>query len=125
MQDTGRLFRYHRAQWRSNHPLKYEFTLSVNCFCPPEWTEPVQIRVVADSVVEIQRGGVPLQTHFPWRYTIDSLFVEANKGLMLADIVSVNYDSRLHYPTRVAIDYERVAVDDEVEFIATGLTPVE
>jgi len=125
MQETRRLFRYHWTQWRSNHPHNYEFTLRVNCFCPPELTEPVQVRIVADSVVEMQRGGVPLQLRFPWRYTIDSLFVKTNHGLILADTFSVEFDSKLHYPTRGAIDYLRSAADDEIEFIATGLTPVE
>ncbi|HMB89921.1 MAG TPA: DUF6174 domain-containing protein, partial [Rhodothermales bacterium] len=53
--------------------------------------------------------------------TIDGLFEVLQRALKEADDVEVDYDAQYGFPTRIAIDYYKNAVDDEVSYRATDL----
>jgi len=48
-------------KWRRLEIKNYEFTYSLGCFCPPESTVPVTIRVIDGAIVSAtQRSGEPV-----------------------------------------------------------------
>ena len=115
-------FRQRRSQWEQQGLSKYEYTLNVGCFCP--YVGPVRIDVRADSVYRATLADTGLEIADPDSFniiTIDGLFEVLQRALKEADDVEVDYDAQYGFPTRIAIDYYKNAVDDEVSYRATDL----
>ena len=45
--------------------------------------------------------------------------------LQQADTIALRYDSVLKFPSRVMLDFLADAVDDEIEYEASGLEPIK
>jgi hypothetical protein len=113
-----------RRKWGRQGIDSYSFVVREICFCPLEG--PFRVTVIRDRVASVTdaetgapatpRSGVPL--------TVDALFAVVEDALETADEVEVRYDPALGYPAEIAIDRIRQAVDDEVTYVASGLTPL-
>ena len=116
--NTSSEFARQSQSWREIAPQSYEFEYSWQCFCPGAgvwWNLTVEGgRVTAATVVDSSTGAkggvVPPGEGWP---TIDSVFARVQRALATSDSVDVSYDSVFHFPSRVIVDRERTAIDDE------------
>ncbi|MFL5575502.1 MAG: DUF6174 domain-containing protein [Gemmatimonadaceae bacterium] len=117
-----------RAAWRARRLDAYTFHYRQDCFCAGggRW---YRVAVRDGKVVEaVPRDaaaggkGPPLAADaVP---TVDLLFARAVRALAEgADSVAVEYDARGHYPSRLYVDWDRSATDDEIVYAVDSLTP--
>ncbi len=114
-----------RSRWRAAAISDYRYELRRVCFCPPDLVGPFALTVrggALSSVVDLGTGMAVSPT--PRRHpTIEELFDEIDAALDRdPDRIEIDYDPALGYPTRIAIDYVAMAIDDEVTYSATGLS---
>lgn len=115
-------------QWLSDHIAHYTMEFVASCFCAGEFTEPVIVEVVNDSItsVVVRETGLPVQ--YPpadaW-LTVEELF-DAVRGAIENDAaeLEVRYDPDLGYPDFVFIDRDATTIDDEVGYTVFGLAVV-
>jgi hypothetical protein len=107
------------ARWAREGPPSYSFVFQRGCFCGGETTGAVRIvvenRVVVSRVYVETGQAVPAQWEnlFP---AMEGVFQIVHDALRRgADQIDAEYDDRLGYPTIVAIDYVKNAIDDELE----------
>jgi hypothetical protein len=119
----------HRRLWNQQAIDSYAYDLNIGCFCPV--FGPVRVFVLADTVANVVPSdtlGRPAPTTEQIQFyarTIDDLFgVIENALARNADDLQVTYDAALGYPTRISIDFEKNAVDDEVVYQADNLLPL-
>lgn len=117
-----------RSQWRAQGFSSYQYDLLISCFC--QYVGPVRVLVRGDSVHALtphDTADVPFTPEDlapDYALTIDDLFDIVGKALGQADELEVDYDAALGYPTRISIDWDDRAVDDEIAYRATNLTPL-
>lgn len=116
----------HHAVWTQKNLANYTYKFNWSCFCPPDYTAPVQILVQAGKITEIADAmtGQKLDAaRFKDYRTIDGLFDFIQDAINRnADSIQATYDATLGYPTSVSIDYIKQAADEEMAFSASGLT---
>jgi hypothetical protein len=105
-----------RALWESSKPASYLYTVQISCFCPAEYTQPVQIQVQNGFYFDSVGSIAPVSENYLAQYgSVEELFgmIEAayEQG---ADMVKVEYDPTYGVPLRVSIDYIKEAIDDEI-----------
>jgi hypothetical protein len=112
-----------RDAWHAAGIDSYTVTVDRMCFCPE--VGPLTVTVAGDEVVSVRRRGEEIALDDPalesWPLTVEDLFDEVDDAERTADDVVVSYDTELGYPTRIAIDRWKNAVDDEVTFVARDL----
>lgn len=114
-----------RAKWTSQAPAAYSYIVSRRCFCPVEWTGPVTVMVrngVVESLTYTQTGAdVPqlYRSNFP---AVEGLFaqIDSARSSHVARL-DVTYDQSLGYPTRIDVDVDRNAADEEYTYVASDL----
>lgn len=115
-----------RAIWDAQGLEDYSYVLRRSCYCPEEYTFPVEITVVGDTVSSAvyaeasALAGEPVVEDYE-SMTIDELFDFTVGAIDEADKVEVEYDAAAGYPTLVRIDYERFAADDELSLFGSDL----
>jgi hypothetical protein len=107
-------------QWQSVGPSSYRFTVAVQCFCPV--AKPVEVTVRDGEVVSLKPE--PPEFWSDAMVPIPELFQLVGSLRGSADVVDVSYDGALGYPTTIAVDRITEAVDDEVAYVVTDLTPL-
>ncbi len=115
------------AQWNQNKPAHYSYVLQRTCFCPREYNDPIEIRVLNGVV---QKAMLPLD-HEPLpsvrmdeALTINNLFDVIHKAVdKKAAKIDVTYDRQYGYPTSIAIDWDKMMADEETYFTAKNLIP--
>ena len=115
------------ARWIERGPASYEYRLTQLCFCPPEHTRTYLVRVMSGRVLESRdaQTGAPPPVGYQSR-TVPDLFAVLHDALSRdADKIDVVYDPQLGYPTRMTIDYEEQAADEEAEILAEGLIAIQ
>lgn len=115
-------FRRQQRLWERQGLSNYAYTLNVACFCP--YAGPMRVDVRADSVYRATLIDTGLDIADLERFnvkTIDGLFEVLEKAIKDADNVEVDYEAQYGFPTRIAIDYYKNAVDDEIGYRATDL----
>jgi hypothetical protein len=110
----------HRRIWENEVVRDYQYRLQVLCFCPPEVTNPVIVEVkggVTSSVIYVGTG-LPVGNNNFIRYdTIEEMFQVIEDAInQNADEIKVEYNADLGYPTRIEIDFIKMAVDDEITY---------
>ena len=105
----------------------YAYDLEVRCFCPA-FGQPVRVTVVDGEVVDAvwTRKG---QGHAPgdaaseeWlQLSINDILTEAADPKW--DEVEVDWPAGQDHPDRVSIDRIKKAMDDEVTYLLTNVTP--
>ena len=107
-----------RARWAASQPNAYEITVRALCFCGEN--RPVIVAVKA-GVVESRRyadTGLAIDPRsaslFP---SVDGLFAVVDDAIARhAAQLDVQYDDVRGFPVRIAIDYIKNAIDDEVTY---------
>jgi len=108
-------------KWQNANIDHYRYTLFIGCFCPFTQDMPLTIEVQNGEVVSIRKADGTLvessdpshQYYLPYA-AIDRIFAELKSDLAEADEVLVSYDATHGYPTTIAIDQIKNAVDDEL-----------
>ncbi|GBF80285.1 lipoprotein [Aphanothece sacrum FPU1] len=116
-----------RQLWRLQNINNYQFTYQQQCFCVAPGNIPLKVAVKNDKITQV----VDLKTNqtipnlgFP--KTIDQLFQILEKAIQSkADEISVTYDSTLGYPTKIAIDYQKILADEETNYLAKDLIKIK
>ena len=114
------------TKWVAKGPLAYQYRLTQICFCAPEYTRSFTVRVSARSVVDIRDAmtGAAPPSGYVGR-TVPDLFAVLHDALgRNADQIDVEYDPELGYPTRIKVDYDKQAADEEIEILAEGLVEI-
>ena len=113
-------FDRNRQLWNEQALSSYQYVFNWSCFCLPEYTAPVNIKVERGEWTEISqvRDGVPVSEKDWKRYkTIEELFDIIDEAFLQdAKEISVEYDPDLAYPTSVFIDYDERIADEERGF---------
>jgi uncharacterized protein DUF6174 len=90
-----------RAAWRARGVTDYSIRVAVGCFCP--WPSTPAILEVRGGVAKALRdtAGRPFgQLREPWsKYTVEGLFDAVEQSAQRSDVVEVDYDALLGYPT--------------------------
>ena len=113
------------ARWESRGVDSYELTVRRLCECG--FVEPVRVRVVNGTVVSrtVVRTGEPVPAmyaeHIP---DVPGLFAIVQEAALAADELDTRFDPAYGFPTEISIDWDEVAVDDEVVFLAEAFTPI-
>jgi uncharacterized protein DUF6174 len=112
-------------EWKAQEIHDYSFVYTRLCFCGFDGPNPAVITVHNDVVTKVVNpissvsGGVST-VGYP---TIDAVFaIIANAKSHGADEIDVRYDNTYAFPKSIKIDYERHAVDDEVEYRIENFT---
>ncbi|HEY3477108.1 MAG TPA: DUF6174 domain-containing protein [Anaerolineales bacterium] len=110
-----------KDKWQDANISHYRYELFISCFCAFNEDMPLIIEVQDGKVVsmEFQSGNEidpSLRADLFDKYaTIDGLFAEleaAQNGA--ADKVTIEYDATYGFPTKADIDFEEMAIDDEL-----------
>ena len=116
-------FEQNRKLWNEQALSSYQYVFNWSCFCLPEYTEPVNIKVESGEWTDISlvRDGAPVNEKDWERYkTIEELFDIIDEAFHQdAKEISVEYDPDLGYPTSVFIDYDERIADEERGFNVT------
>jgi len=110
------------AKWQDAGIEHYSFSLSILCFCPFSENMPLAIEVRDHAVVSMHfpdgravPESDPGWEHFARYATIDRVFSELKLELDgRSDEVVADYDPVYGYPTRIALDVIKNAIDDEL-----------
>ena len=105
-------------------PTSYSYTLRAACFCA--FIEPVRVTVEDDEIVSavVAHGGRGFakgaDAPEALRLTIDDLLAKAADPKV--DEVDVKWPDGQDYPTSIALDPIKNAVDDEVTYYLSDVT---
>lgn len=113
-----------QQKWAEQGIDSYGYQLQISCFCPPDVTQPVIVTVRGGATTSIINAvnSTPVENgRFEKYSTVDKLFdiistaIENN-----AAEISVSYDEKFGYPTRIYIDSIKQAIDDEIAYNISG-----
>ena len=92
-----------RAAWRARGVTDYSIRVAVGCFCP--WPSTPAILEVRGGVATALRDtiGRPFgKVREPWsNYTVEGLFDAVEQSAQRSDVLEVDYDALLGYPTYI------------------------
>lgn len=129
----GNEFTQNRDKWKLASIPHYRYNLFLGCFCAFTGEMPLTVEVKDGEVISITRAdGTPVlitdsnfQIYYPY-LTMDRLFSQLETDLAgEADEVTVTYDSTYGFPTEIAIDQIKAAVDDELSIQVSNFTVLE
>ena len=113
-------FERNRLLWNEQDFDGYTFRFNWSCFCPPDYTAPVDIRVEQGGLaaVSYSDNGTPVAQSDWDRYrTIEALFEILDEAFEQdAKVISVSYEPDFGYPSSVFIDYSELIADEERGF---------
>lgn len=112
------------AKWNEANISHYRYSLFIGCFCPFVEDMPVTVEVNNGEIVSITSGkgtaidlASPLQGVVDRYSTIDRVFLALKADLTGdADDVVVEYDETYGFPSNVAVDNIKQAMDDEISY---------
>lgn len=118
--------RANRDKWStSGFGGSYQFEMQRLCFCLPEFTQPVQIKVrdfQFESLNYVTSGEALDVGQVEQYLTVESLFdyIDTSFDKNVAD-VSVTYHPTFGYPTSVVVDFDGCLADEEVRYVINEL----
>ncbi len=116
-----------RAKWEKANIDTYEYHLRVLCFCPPNVTFPVIIKVQNGVNLSVEYAQEPKEVtnnFFKPVDTIDKLFDVIQKAIDdEADTLVVEYDATYGYPLKIQIDPITDAIDEEIAYFVEAFIP--
>ena len=116
-----------RRTWGRQGISSYTFKVSQLCFCGPDThgTFAVVVREGRVASVTDAETGAPRTPNPSVPLTVEALFAKVEDAIDHdADQLVVRYDPALGYPLEIAIDFIERAIDDEVTYTASDLTPI-
>ena len=105
---------------------RYLMQQQLVCFCPDAnltYEVTVSGGLVARAVSPATGGPLPDAQLVRFR-SVEQLFAELRNGLRSGAVVEVAYDALTGYPAIVSLDPVRNAVDDEVVYRTSNVTPI-
>lgn len=123
------------ALWQQKRPEHYAYQLQPSCFCPPEYTQPIAIRVfkgvVQQADLVTSKKPLPADRKADAK-TIDDLFKVIRDAINRpAASVKVTYDPTYGFPSSISIDLDQMMADEEIYYtakdfkVASGLKPAQ
>ncbi len=113
-----------RQLWRSQQLKNYQYIYQQQCFCTPPSNTPLKVSIKNDKiaqVVNLNDNQVISDLTFP--RTIDELFNIIETAIKRnADEILISYDPAFGYPTRIAIDYQKILADEEITYTVKNLS---
>jgi len=94
-----------RQEWREAGIRNYSFTQTLSgCFCPPDATQPMRIRVRDGRVVEVRSVETTSLLNVAEGHTVEQLFDKIQTAIAgEADHMAVDYAPDLGYPRRISV----------------------
>ncbi|MBK8453923.1 MAG: DUF6174 domain-containing protein [Thiofilum sp.] len=122
-----------QAKWKKTQPQHYSYYLQRSCFCTPDYTKPIMLRVFKGKVQQatLMPEGKPL----PANRKTEAIPMEGVFKLIQEAInrraakITVTYHVQYGYPKQVSIDYDQRMADEELYLtisnfkVASGLKP--
>lgn len=115
-----------RRVWDAQGLHDYDFTLNRSCYCG--LYSPHRLEVRADTIksaIRLENGEAIADSELKSFDTIEALFLVIEQAVDRADALTVEYNLALGYPTRIDIDYIKNAVDDEILYQVSDVTPLD
>lgn len=123
------------ALWKRKRPEHYVYQLQPSCFCPPEYTQPIAIRVFKGLVQQADlvnsKKPLPAERKADAK-TIEDLFKVIREAINRpAASVQVTYDPNYGFPSSISIDLDQMMADEEIYYtakdfkVASGLKPAK
>ncbi len=124
-----------KLKWQQKKPPHYAYTLRHTCFCPPEYTQPLEIRVSAGVIQQAtlltDQKPLPPERKAEAK-TVKALFAIIQNAIdRKAASIVVKYDANYGFPTSISIDLDARMADEEIYYtvsdfkIASGLKPAQ
>lgn len=123
------------AVWKQQQPQHYAYQLQPSCFCPPEYTQPIAIRVFKGKIqqADLVTSKKPLPPERKAEAkTIEALFKLIREAINRpAASVKVTYDAQYGFPSSISIDLDQMMADEEMYYsvkefkVASGLKPAQ
>ena len=112
-----------QKKWIGNNIANYEFTLTVNCFCPQARVGPHIIKVTDDKIVSV--NNLPYDpTKTGELMTINQLFVFIKSSIAKNPFRNtIEYDSTYGYPQNIYFDFNQQIADEEIGYQITSFKP--
>ncbi|MGQ0537915.1 MAG: DUF6174 domain-containing protein [Gemmatimonadaceae bacterium] len=113
------------SRWRGAGVQDYQIVVQYSCFCA--YTRPVRLTVRFGSVVSRvdAETGQPVPPHGADVRDVAGLFGLVRDAIARpAASLSVRYDPTYGFPTNIAIDYIRNAIDDELSVTTSQFQPL-
>ncbi|EAZ89915.1 DUF6174 domain-containing protein [Crocosphaera chwakensis] len=113
-----------RQLWRSQQLKNYQYIYQQQCFCPLPSNVPLKVSVKNDKITQVVNlNNNQVITDLTLPKTIEELFKIIKDAIQRnADEILITYDPTLGYPTRVAIDYQKILADDEITYTVKNLS---
>ncbi|MDJ0728455.1 MAG: DUF6174 domain-containing protein [Crocosphaera sp.] len=110
--------------WRSQQIKNYQYIYQQQCFCPPPSNTPLKVFVKNDKIAQVVHlNNNQLITDLTFPKTIEELFNIIEDAINRnADEILITYDANFGYPTRVAIDYQKILADEEITYTVESLS---
>jgi len=107
-------------RWTASAPASYEITVSRGCFCGPDATRAVVVRVRAGQVESRRYAdtGADVAANLAAAYpTVAELFaIIQDAESRDAAQIDAQYDATYGYPTSLYIDYSERIADEEMSY---------
>ncbi len=124
-EQAGQELRMNQEAWAVSGLESYTYTLSRVCLCPQNELGPFEVTVYQRQVAGVEFGGQPIDLDSQAFYSVPELFELVERAVTDgADHINVEYDGILGYPTRIFIDWDLGAADEETIIAAENLTPL-
>lgn len=107
------------TKWKKAAIRNYEFTLRVNCFCPPDIVGPHKIRVQADTIFSV--NGIPYQRGVSRKLpTLTELFTFIRESDAKNPYKkSITYQATFGFPEYIFYDFSEQIADEEIVYIVS------
>ena len=110
-------------RWNLAGSSSYTFTYQKMCYCGD--VRPVVITVMNDVIESIRyadEGQEPVDSdNYRYYDTIPGIFARVGQMIETADEMTVRYNSKMGYPTKLSVDQAKNAVDDEFTITAADV----
>lgn len=118
------------ALWSSRGVSDYDFTVNMNCSCPPPAGTPIRVRVRGGRAVGVYdirnpRNDLVIDgTEVP--DSVPAMFAAVRSGIDAdPDSISVEYDADYGFPVSIEIDHRRPYADDDVTLTISEFEPID
>jgi len=113
-----------RSKWNRLNIVNYEFTLTINCFCPQERVGPHLIKVINNEIITV--NNLPYDPGTTGELmTIDELFDFIAKSINSNPYKkTIEYNSTFGYPQSVWFDFDKTMADEEIGYQVTNFIEI-
>ena len=119
-------FERNQQKWQTANLSSYSYIVHQQCFCPPEYRQPIRVlvqdgKVISAEFLDEENKTVSSQLINSLNTISDWFVVIENASNEHAARLEVDYDSELGYPKKIDIDMRERMVDDEQTVIISSV----